>query len=755
MPIAWFNELSKTDIPKVGGKGANLGEMTKAGFPVPTGFVVTADTYFSYVKRMGIQSRIMDIVQNLDVNDTAELQEASKRISEIMVSVPMPPDITDEIVEAYRKLQKMRGEQIYVAARSSATAEDLPEASFAGQQATFLDVQGEMELIKAVRKCWASLYTPRAIFYREQQGFPHDKVAIAVVVQEMIKSEVAGVMFTSEPTGDRTRLVIEAAYGLGEAVVSGSVTPDTYKIQKEPLKILSKKLGKQHFKIVRSERGLGTTHVDIPPLEQNTQKLSDERVLELSEMGNKIEAHYEFPQDIEWALQEGELFILQSRAITTLESKAEEGEVSGELLTKGMGASPGIGAGIVKIVMDMEDLPKVQQGDMLITKMTNPDMVPAMKRAAAIVTDDGGITCHAAIVSRELGIPCIVGTENITQLVKDGDEITVDASKGLVYKGRLALKEEKEEEGSVPDTRIKVYMNLGVPEKAEEYSTLPADGVGLMREEFIIATHIKDHPLKLIKEGREDVFVSKLAEGVATVAKAFAPRPVVLRLSDFKTNEYKDLVGGQEFEPKEDNPMIGWRGCSRYYSPEYEKAFKLELKAVRKVREQHKNLWLMLPFVRTLEEAKKVIELMKAEGLERGPDLKLWFMAEIPSNALLAEEFAELCDGFSIGSNDLTQLVLGVDRDSEVLGKMQLFDERDEAVKKAVRMIIDGAHKKGKTCSLCGQAPSNYPEFTEFLVEAGIDSISVNPDVVKKTKRIVAEKEKIAKQPFTLFGFKF
>ena len=617
-----------------------------------------------------------------------------------------------------------------------------------------MDVQGENELIKAVRKCWASLYTPRAIFYRVTQGFPHDQVGIAVVVQEMIKSEVAGVMFTSEPTGQRpNEVIIEGAYGLGEAVVGGKVTPDNYVVEKKNLSINSKVINTQKNMLVRNEKGLGIVNMPVPPIRQGLQKLPDSKIIELAEIGKKIEEHYGAPQDIEWAVQDGKMYILQSRAITTLQMKqGGEIESGGEELTRGLGASPGVGEGIVKMIVTMEDLPKIQKGDILVTKMTNPDMVPAMRRAAAIVTDEGGITCHAAIVSRELGIPCIVGTGNITELVRDGDKISVDATHSIVYKGIVGMKSEgkltPEELASAPKTKTHIYMNLGVPEMAEKYKDYPVDGIGLMREEFIIATYVKEHPLKLIREGRQQVFIDKLCEGIGTVASAFSPRPVVLRMSDFKTNEYRDLEGGEEFEPEESNPMIGWRGASRYHHPNYKEAFKLELKAIKKARETNKNIWIMLPFVRTVKEIQEVEAIMKEEGIERGHDFQLWMMAEIPSNAIMAEEFADYVDGFSIGSNDLTQLILGVDRDSEILGKMGLFDEQNEAVKRAIKMVIDGAHKKGKTVSLCGQAPSNYPEFAEFLVNCGIDSISVNPDAVVKVRKIVAAaEEKKEQQP--------
>ncbi len=750
--VAWFNGINKGSIPLVGGKAANLGELVSAGFPVPMGFVVTAPTYFEYVNRTGIQPRILKIANEVDTDDTEALQNAAKLIQEVMLTVPMPQDISEDIIEAYREMNKRKREEIYVAARSSATAEDLPEASFAGQQATYLDVQGENELIKAVRKCWASLYTPRAIFYRKEQGFSHDQVAIAVVVQEMVSSESAGVMFTKEPTGKNDNIIIEGAFGLGESVVGGMVTPDHYEVDREKNEIIIKKIGKQENMITRNRRGRGTVNVPVPDMRQSLQKLTDKQVLELADIGKRIEEHYQVPQDIEWAIQEGMLFVLQSRAITTLGKKDEAPteEIKGESIAQGMAASPGVGTGIVKVVHGMEEISKIEKGDVLVTSMTNPDMVPAMKKAVAIVTDEGGLTCHAAIVSRELGVPCIVGTGNITKLVKDGDTISVDASHGKVFKGDVGLKAEEKMDiealKALPPTKTKIYMNLGVPDMAEKYKDMPVDGIGLMREEFIIATHIKEHPLKLIKEGKGQVFVDKLAEGIAIVAKAFAPRPVVLRLSDFKTNEYRDLEGGKEFEPEEDNPMLGWRGCSRYYNPKYTEAFKLEVQAIKKVREEMglKNVWVMLPFARTIEEVKKIEAILEEGGIKRGGDFQLWLMAEVPSNAILAEEFADYCDGFSIGSNDLTQLVLGVDRDSQILGNMGLFNERDEAVKKAIKMVIDGAHKKGKTVSLCGQAPSNYPEFAKFLVDSGIDSISVNPDAYGKVKKIVAEAEKNA-----------
>ncbi len=749
--IAWFSEINKEDIPIAGGKGANLGEMSQIGLPIPPGFIVTADTYWEFMTRSGLKNTVFDILKRTNVDDTDQLEANAKKIRDMITNAKMPTDIEMHIVQAYRKLcnEYGGGKPIYVAVRSSATAEDLPEASFAGQQETYLDVTGEKDVVRNVQKCWASLFTSRAIFYRAKQGFSHEKVKLAAVVQKMVESEVSGVMFTADPTGDTSKIVIEAAYGLGEAVVGGKVTPDTYVLSKDPIKILSKHISKQTWKISRSSSGKGIQNFDIPEDLQEKQKLPDDRIIELAKLGMKSENHYGHPQDMEWAYEGGKLYIVQSRAITTLglkkkvEKESKE-RVIGKLVTKGLPASPGIATGTVKIVHGVDELDKVKEGDILVTTMTNPDMVPAMKKAAAIITDEGGMTCHAAIVGRELGIPSIVGTGNITKLVKDGDTVTVDATRGLVYVGEVKIEEEgKLNLSELPKTKTHIYLNLGIPDMAEKYAKLPVDGVGLMREEFIIATYIKKHPLKAIEEGKAQEWVDKLADGVSKVCKAFYPRPVVLRFSDFKTNEYRGLEGGEKYEPQEDNPMLGWRGCSRYYSKEFEPAFRLELKAIKKAREAgYDNLWVMLPFVRRQEEVKKIMKIMEEEGLKRTDKFKVWIMAEVPSVALLAEEFADLVDGFSIGSNDLTQLVLGVDRDSEMLGRMGLFDERDPAVKKAISMIIHGARKKGKTVSLCGQAPSNYPEFAKFLVEQGITSISVNPDAVAKVKTVVAKTEK-------------
>lgn len=775
--IAWFKDINKDSTSLVGGKGANLGEMWTAGFPIPPGFVVTAEAYKEFVFSTDIQKNILDIVNSFDVNDNEKLQKASKDIQKIILEAEMPADIKQEIITAYDSLNfnqevyknanktalsflKAGRDLPFVAVRSSATAEDLPEASFAGQQATFLNIKGPEKVVKAVQDCWASLFTARAIYYRKKNNFPTDKVYIAVVVQKMVNSEKAGVMFTINPaTNETNELVIEGAYGLGEAVVSGEVNPDEYLIDKNALKIKDKRLKKQDFGYFRSESGTNYKK-DFNEEKGNQQKLNDEEILKLAKIGVEIEKHYEKPMDIEFAIDGPKVYIVQARPVTTMKKVGEKMEPasssisSAEVILTGLAASPGIGFGKVKIVHNLDELGKVQPGDILVTKMTSPDMVPAMERAIAIVTDEGGITSHASIVSREMGTPCVVGTEKATGLLKDNDEITVDGGKGVVYRGlfNVSNKAEKSEKathgisyaGGELITATKIYMNLGEPDKIEGYKDLSFDGIGLMRIEFIITDYVKDHPLHMIKEGRSQDYIDKLAEGISIVARAIAPKPLIVRFSDFKTNEYANLKGGAEYEPHEDNPMIGWRGVSRYISDEFKPAFKLECQAIKNVRSQGlKNVHVMLPFVRTKWEVEKCLAIMEEEGLVRNNDFKIWLMAETPAIALIPEEFASLdIDGASIGSNDLTQGVLCIDRDSTKLGKMGYFDERNPAVLTAIKRIITGFKKLGKTVSICGQAPSEYPEIVEFLVKHGITSISVNPDVVEKTREIVASVER-------------
>ncbi|HJX61708.1 MAG TPA: phosphoenolpyruvate synthase, partial [Dehalococcoidia bacterium] len=715
--IAWFAEVGKEDVGIAGGKGANLGEMTRARIPVPPGFIVTADAYRRFLEASGLRPTIEKLVSPLDYNDSAQLQRVSRQIKDRIVTVPVPQEIVRDIKEAYRRLGGGA-----VAVRSSATAEDLKEASFAGQQATFLNVTGEDAVVEAVRACWASLFEARAIFYRHDKGFDHLSVAIAVPVQRMVQSNCSGVMFTVETdTGDRSKIEIEAVWGLGEAIVSGETTPDNYRVDKESLRILSKRVVDQDRQLVRNPEA--TDHaeanlwVPVPGELRQQQKLSDEQIVALARIGRGVEEHYGCPQDIEWAEEGGELYIVQSRAVTVLTERGgvdEEGEAeTAPVLLNGAAASPGVAAGPARVVVSAAEIDIVRQGDVLVAEMTTPDFVPAMKRAAAIVTDRGGRTAHAAIVSRELGIPCVVGTGAATATLRQDQLVTVDGSQGKVYEGRAEARldwaaREKERWSGVAaiETRTRVYVNLAEPDLADVVAARNCDGVGLLRAEFIIA-QIGEHPRFAIDEGRSEQYIEKLAEGLRKFASAFAPRPVVYRTTDFKTNEYRNLRGGEKYEEPEENPMIGYRGASRYIRDI--DVFRLEIESIKRVRKQYPNLWVMIPFVRTPEELAGVKRVMEQEGLARSPDFKLWMMAEVPSNALILDKFIDVgIDGISIGSNDLTQLVLGIDRDNERFAKE--FDERNEAVTWALERLIKTANARGITSSICGQAPSDYPE---------------------------------------------
>jgi pyruvate,water dikinase len=779
--VIWFEDLRKTDIPSVGGKNANLGELTSAGISVPTGFAITAYSYKRFIEETGISARIYEIIKETvtNPNEAKQYEVASRKIRELIEATPMPKDIENAIKSTYTQLcKKLNVNEVFVAVRSSATAEDLADASFAGQQETFLNIRGPDEVVANTIRCWSSLFTPRAIFYRTEKGFAHEKVFISVGVQKMVNSRAAGVMFTINPvTGDDSQIVIEGNHGLGEAVVSGAVTPDDFVVDKKTLKIIERRLAKKTVQYIRDPKTGKTVHVSVPNEMQEQPCISDEEILRLVELAKRIEQHYGKSQDIEWAIDRDlpsptNMFIVQSRPETVWSQKpaAEpaKAETQGKLpemlnvIVKGIAAGKrGYGIGVARIVSNIDEASKImRKGDILVTEMTNPDYVPFMKLAGAIVTDKGGVTCHAAIVSRELGIPCVVGTENATKLMITGKEYTVDSRSGIVYEGVLQTLTQQLSSASgavasnsafsggvfqsVPVTGTKVYMNLGVPEKVEDYKDLPFEGIGLMRMEFILASYIGEHPMSFVETGRSQIFVDKLAEGIATVARAIQPRPVVVRFSDFKTNEYRELKGGEKYEIVEANPMLGWRGCSRYISEWYEKAYRLECKAIRKCRREWglKNVWVMLPVVRTVWEAKKVLEIMHEEGLERSKDFKVWFMAETPSIAILADEFSKLCDGFSIGSNDMTQGILMIDRDSERLGQMGYFDERDPAVERIIAHLIKVAHANGVTVSICGEGPSNLPDFAEFLVRVGIDSMSVNNDAVIATKRLVASIER-------------
>ena len=760
--VLWFSEVSKNDIAKVGGKGANLGELARAGFPVPNGFIVTADAYYYFLQQTKLAPAIEKTLRNINPEDSKKLNAVSKVIKTYILKAAMPTDLKNQIISACKQLG-----DVPVAVRSSATAEDLPEASFAGQQATFLNIDGEEAIVEAVQKCFASLFEARAIYYRIANKFNHMKVGLAVPVQLMVQSERSGIMFTVDPvSGDTNRIMIEAGYGLGEAIVSGSVTPDVYIFDKTTEKIVSKEVNSQDWKIVRDPRG-GDKHVSVPIADRKDQKMSDSEIIELAKLGKKIEQHYNAPQDTEFAIAGGKIYMVQSRPITTLDKSQVESEKSkvqgsesveanqAEVLLRGAAASLGVATGPVKVIHHHEEIDKVKEGEVLVTEMTTPDFVPAMKRAAGIVTDTGGRTCHAAIVSRELGIPCVVGTSTATSKLKTGQIVTVDGSKGLVYKGVIKIAAKNQlpiangRSGSVsgsalseeiPITGTKVYVNIAEPEAAEEAAKLPVDGVGLLRAEFIIAA-IGEHPKAMIDAGRGEEFSKKLADGVARIAGAFAPRPVIYRATDFKTNEYRGLKGGDKYEGEEDNPMIGMRGALRYITnPD---VFNLELAALKFIREKMDltNLHLMIPFVRTVDEMKKCKELVEAAGLHRGPDFKLWMMVEVPSNVILLEKFIDIgIDGISLGTNDLTQLTLGVDRDNQKLAKV--FDERDEAVEMSVAYVVKTCRRRGVTTSVCGQAPSTFPEFTEMMVKNGATSVSVTPDVAIQTRKIIASVEK-------------
>ncbi len=795
--VLWLEEVGKENHELVGGKAAGLGELIKAGIPVPPGFVVTSEAYRLFIKETGIASYIKHVLETVITSGKPEeYEKASELIRSKFVRTSMPHKIREEIIEAYRELARRVGvDKPRVAVRSSATVEDLPEASFAGQQETYLNVEGEEEVVEHVKKAWASLWTARALSYRDALNVPHENAYMAVVVQKMVNSRSSGVMFTLHPvTGEEDKIVIEAIWGLGEYIVGGKVTPDSYVVDKSTREIISRRISRKEKGLFYDPRLKRNVEIKLPDNEEELKKLmerhpdiaeaimkfniepeapalSDEEVKELARMGLRVEEYFGQHMDIEWAIDmeidpPNNIFLVQARPETVWskrkreeqEAKAVEEEKVGEVLVRGVPASPGVAVGRVKVALTVEEAArKMKKGDVLVTKMTDPDWVPYMKLASAIVTDEGGMTAHAAIVARELGIPAVVGTGNATKVLKDDMLVTVDGSRGVVYRGKV-VEEEKPEEKPVPAaipaeilinlypaTATKIYMNLGQPDEIDRYKDLPFDGIGLMRIEFIISSWIGYHPLYLIEQGRGVYFVDKLAEGIAKVASAIYPRPVVVRFSDFKTNEYRRLKGGEKYENVEErNPMIGWRGVSRYITPRFEPAFRLELRAIRKVREEWglKNVWVMFPFVRTTWELEKALDIMRSEGLERSRDFKVWIMVEVPSTVLLADEFAKMIDGFSIGSNDLTQLVLGVDRDSGLLARMGYFDERDPAVLRAIKMIIDAAHKNGITASICGQAPSVYPELVEFLVRNGIDSISVNPDAVVRTRRLVASIEK-------------
>jgi pyruvate,water dikinase len=790
--IKWFRELSIGDIPLVGGKNASLGEMFRElapkGVKVPDGFAITSDAYRHLLRSANLDEEITRILHGLDTGDMDNLRERGQRVRHAILAAKLPADLEAAIVAAYREFSRDSGAPTDVAVRSSATAEDLPDASFAGQQETYLNVQGERALLETCKRCFASLFTDRAISYRTDKGFEHFKIALSIGVQRMVRADLAasGVMFTLDTeTGFRDAVLINAAYGLGENVVQGSVNPDEYYVFKPTLKagfrpVLQKIVGTKEFKMVYDTGGgRMVKNIPVSPGDRVKFAINDDEILQLARWACVIEDHYSAkrghptPMDIEWAKdgRTGELFIVQARPETVQSRKAAEVietfklKQRGKVLVTGRSVGEKIAAGPVRVIKSAEFINQFKDGEILVTDKTDPDWEPIMKKAAAIVTNRGGRTCHAAIVSRELGVPAIVGTEHGTELLTDGQMVTVSCAEGdtgFVYDGKLTFDVTRTSLKNLGHPRTKVMMNVGNPEEAFSLSFIPNDGVGLAREEFIITTYIKAHPLALLDYEKQDAgtkaqldvltagcvdkpqfFVDKLAQGVAMIAAAFYPKDVILRLSDFKTNEYANLIGGRAYEPLEENPMIGFRGASRYYHPRYQAGFALECLAVKKVREEMglTNLKLMVPFCRTVEEGRRVQAEMAKHGLKRGENgLELYVMCEIPSNVILADEFADIFDGFSIGSNDLTQLTLGVDRDSEIVAP--IFDERNAAVKKLIAQVIAVCRRRGRKIGICGQAPSDYPDFAQFLVEQGIDSISLNPDTVLKTTLAILEKEK-------------
>lgn len=757
--VIWFRDLGKDDIPRVGGKCANLGELYgKIGVPVPGGFAVTADAFRVFLEKNRAVKKIDALLGGIEVNDPAALEETSRRIRAYVEGLSVPGEIENAIQAAYRELCEERGgKEVAVAVRSSATAEDLPGASFAGQQDTFLNVTGRT-LLRKVRQCWGSLYTPRAIFYRKEKGFAQDTVLISVAVQEMVDAKVSGVMFTLEPVqGDRDKVVINAAWGLGEAVVSGQITPDEYLVEKGTLRVLERKVFKKPRQIVYGQGG-GTAWAAVPEGMQDAQALPDADIVRLAQYGVRIEDHYGAAQDIEWAIdRDGRLFILQARPETVHQAKAkverkeERQRMEQEILVRGLGVSPGQGSGDSRVIVSVKDIGSFREGQVLVTEMTTPDWVTAMKMASAIVTDLGGKTCHAAIVSREMGIPCVVGTENATKVLKAGQTVTVDGRRGLVFEGEAPKKEEAkpglapQAAPAQPLTATKVYVNLSVPEIADKVAReTDADGVGLLRAEHMML-EIGKHPRQLIEEGGEQSMVDTFSRGIGQVAEAFFPRPVVYRFLDFKPDEFLALPGGEKYERDHvgPNPMIGFRGEYRYAKED--DLFRLELKAVRHARQTmgFTNVWAMVPFVRTLEVFRETVRIMREEGLDNraDPDFKLWIMVEVPSACLLIDEFCrEGIDGVSFGTNDLTMLVLGVDRNDTSV--QEIYDERNLAVLRAIAYTIAVCRKHGVTTSICGQAPSVYPDYLEFMIRSGATSISVNPDTVVASRKMVAAVEK-------------
>ena len=799
----WFKEVGIKNVPEVGGKNASLGEMrnnlTAQGVSVPDGFATTAQAYFNFLETTGLKKKIGALLENFDYHDLKALAQKGKKVRTMILAAELPDNLKKEVAHAYHQLSQEYGvAQADVAVRSSATAEDLPNASFAGQQETFLNVQGAENVLKALKQSYASLFTDRAIAYRQEMGFSHLKVGLSTGVQKMVRSDLAasGVMFSCDTeSGFGDVILINAGFGLGENVVLGRIDPDQYYVFEKTLQsvsgqatgfkpIVQKKVGSKELKMIYGKSGdKFIKNIKTTPHERKRFVLNDEEILQLAQWAILVEKHYKKEMDMEWAKDgvDGKLYIVQARPETVqsrrnvkvLEEYQLKMHEKLKVIAHGMSVGSKIGEGRAHIIKSAKNIGEFKKGEVLVTTMTDPDWVPAMKLASAIVTDAGGRTCHAAIVARELGIPCVVGTGNGTKAIKTGQEITIDCSggeDGRVYEGKIPFEVKKTDISIIERPKTKILMNVGDPGQAFTLSFIPNDGVGLAREEFIIANTIKIHPNALIdyhhlpkkikkqvealSEGYDDkiqFYVDKLAEGIGRIGAAFYPKPVIVRFSDFKTNEYRQLVGGELYEPAEENPMIGWRGASRYYHPKFKDAFMLECKAMKKVREEMgiDNVQPMIPFCRTVEEGKKVLDIMKHAGLERKPfdsaqgnvnPLKIYVMCEIPANVILAEQFLEIFDGFSIGSNDLTQLTLGLDRDNAEIAS--IANEKNEAVKELIKKVVKVCKEKGKYSGLCGQAPSDFPDFAEFLVQQGIESISLNPDSVIKTMIAIAQKEK-------------
>lgn len=740
--IAWFSEIRKEDVALVGGKGANLGEMTNAGFPVPPGFVITSNAYYDFIRENDLNIKIKHLLATTNFEDSKSLEQVSLHIKKLITNGKLSDGLIKEIIASYNKLGGPFNHAL-VALRSSATAEDLVNASFAGQQETFLNIKGDAVLIEKIKEGWASLYDGRAIYYRHQQKYDNVKIGIALVVQKMVESDKSGIMFTIDPvTNDKSKITIEAIYGLGELIVQGAVTPDHYEVEKRGLKLLSKKISFQNRSLIK--KGINNKEVKLSKKQGSKQKLSEKEILSLARLGKEIEKHYYFPQDIEWAIEKNKIYIVQTRSVTTTKNAVKANDTilrETDLILKGDPASPGIASGVVKIILSAKEIGKIITGDILVAPQTNPDFVPAMKKAVAIVTDSGGRTSHAAIVSRELGIPAVVGTKVATQKLKTGNVITVNGTKGEIYRGGFSItKSQLNENTSNIKTATKLYVNLAEPDLAEEIARRNIDGVGLLRAEFIMAD-IGVHPKKMIQDGKKHIYIDKLSNDIAIFCKAFEHKPVVYRTSDFKTNEYRNLVGGNEFEPQESNPMLGFRGAFRYiHDPE---VFKLELEAIKIVRDKmgYKNLWLMIPFVRTVDELVKVKRIINDSGLSRSATFKIWMMVEIPANVILLEKFIKVgIDGISIGSNDLTMLIMGTDRDnSEVESE---FNEMNDSTLWVFEHVIKIAHKYGITSSMCGQAVSTYPELVRKLLAWGITSVSVSPDAIESTRKLLSQTEK-------------